>query len=76
MNTEQKAKNIGFSIPELITYAAMLITFGASIYTFFQAIPKIDKLNEISNSLDKNVAVSQVKIERLIQDVQNLQKGK
>jgi hypothetical protein len=44
-------KKIVLSIQQVLTYAAFLITIGASIYTFFQAIPKIDKLDETVNEL-------------------------
>lgn len=44
-------KRVTLSVQQLFTYGAFLITIGASIYTFFKAIPKIDKLDESVNQL-------------------------
>lgn len=44
-------RKIVLSIGQLMTYSAFLITIGASIYTFFKAIPKIEILNERVNEL-------------------------
>lgn len=42
---------IVLSMKQIITYGVFLITVGASVYTFFKAIPKIDKLDETVNQL-------------------------
>lgn len=47
-------REITFSIQQLITYSAFLITVGASIYTFFKAIPKIDDLDKTVNELKES----------------------
>jgi hypothetical protein len=44
-------RKIVLSVQQLFAYAAFLLTIGASIYTFFKAIPKIDKLDETVNQL-------------------------
>ena len=44
-------KQVVLSVQQLLTYGAFLVTIGASIYTFFKAIPKIDKLDETVNQL-------------------------
>lgn len=44
-------KQIVLSVQQLFTYGAFLVTIGASIYTFFKAIPKIDRLDETVNAL-------------------------
>ena len=44
-------KQVTLSVQQLLTYGAFLVTVGASIYTFFKAIPKIDKLDETVNQL-------------------------
>lgn len=58
-------KSIVLNFQQIITYSAFLITFGASIYTFFKAIPKLDALDKEIITIDKNVAVFEVKISDL-----------
>jgi len=55
-------KKIVLSVQQLLTYAAFFITIGASVYTFFKAIPKIDKLDETVNQLQ----VSNTRVEERI----------
>ena len=74
-DTEDK-KIITLSIQEIITYAVFLITFGASVFTFFQAIPELNKLKEQTNSLDKNLAVSVAKIDMIISQLNESKKNK
>lgn len=39
-------KTIVLSLQQVISYTLFILTVGASIYTFFKAIPKIDELDE------------------------------
>ena len=55
-------KQVVLSVQQLLTYGAFLVTIGASIYTFFKAIPKIDKLDETVNELQ----VSNTRVEERI----------
>jgi hypothetical protein len=55
-------KHIVLSVQQLFTYGVFLVTIGASIYTFFKAIPKIDKLDETVNQLK----VSNTRVEERI----------
>jgi hypothetical protein len=55
-------KKITLSVQQLLSYALFFITFGASVYTFFKAIPKIDKLDETVNQLQ----VSNTRVEERI----------
>lgn len=55
-------KKVVLSVQQILTYSAFLITIGASIYTFFKAIPKIDKLDESVNQLQ----VSNTRVEERI----------
>ena len=38
-------KKIVLSVQQIITYSITFLTIGASIYTFFKALPKIDALD-------------------------------
>jgi hypothetical protein len=42
---------IVLSVQQVVTYSIFLLTVGASIYTFFKAIPKIDELDKSVNLL-------------------------
>jgi hypothetical protein len=55
-------KKVVLSVQQIFTYGAFLVTIGASIYTFFKAIPKIDKLDESVNQLQ----VSNTRVEERI----------
>ena len=55
-------KQVVLSIQQLLTYGVFLVTIGASIYTFFKAIPKIDRLDETVNELQ----VSNTRVEERI----------
>lgn len=55
-------KKVTLSVQQFFTYGVFLITVGASIYTFFKAIPKIDKLDETVNQLQ----VSNTRVEERI----------
>ena len=79
--TEHKKENsdtvtkkiIYFTLQELVTYTVFVITFGASVYTFFEAIPKIDELTKTTNELNNHITASQVAIQYLTKQVDNLQ---
>lgn len=58
-------KNIVLNYQQIITYSIFLITFGASVYTFYKEIPKIESLDKEVNNLNKNVAVFEQKISNL-----------
>ena len=47
-------KHIQLSVQQLLTYSAFLLTVGASIYTFFKAIPKLDELDESVSKLKES----------------------
>lgn len=51
-DTNTLDKKIVLSLQQLLTYTAFIVTVGASVYTFFKAIPKIDKLDESVNKLE------------------------
>lgn len=55
-------KQIVLSVQQLFTYGIFLVTIGASVYTFFKAIPKIDKLDQTVNQLQ----VSNTRVEERI----------
>ncbi len=55
-------------IKQLIAYAMFLITAGASIYTFFKAIPKIDKLDESVTDLK----LSNTRVEERVANLKEL----
>ena len=38
-------KKVVLSIQQILTYSITFLTIGASIYTFFKALPKIDALD-------------------------------
>jgi len=50
-STSTSENKITLSIEQLVTYTIFLLTVGASIYTFFKAIPRIDQLDESVNQL-------------------------
>ena len=53
-------KKIFLSIQQLITFSFTLITIGASIYTLFQALPKIERLDtSIQQLKESNARVDQ-----------------
>lgn len=62
-------KRLTFTIQQSLAIvfgiAALSITIGTSIYTFYNAIPQLDELNKGFYELDKNVAVVASKIEDL-----------
>jgi tetraacyldisaccharide-1-P 4'-kinase len=66
-------KNINLTFQQFVAYTIFVITFGASVYTFFEAIPKIDALSKETNDLNDHVALSQKDIQYLTKQVDNLQ---
>lgn len=44
-------RQVVFSVQQIISYSIFLLTVGASVYTFFKAIPKIDELDKSINQL-------------------------
>jgi cell division protein FtsB len=53
-------KKIVFSVQQIITYSVTFLTIGASIYTFFKALPKIDALDASLQQLkESNARVDQ-----------------
>jgi len=57
--TEQTSivdKKIVFSVQQFVTYSITFLTIGASIYTFFKALPKIDSLDSSLHDLREKSA--------------------
>jgi hypothetical protein len=61
-------KQVVLSVQQIFTYGAFLLTIGASIYTFFKAIPKIDKLDETVTQL----RLSNTKVEEKIGNLREI----
>jgi hypothetical protein len=62
-------KEIKLSISEILMYSGFLLTFGASIYTFFNAIPEMKNLGTKIDTLNVQAAVSQTKIADLDHEI-------
>lgn len=58
-------RQITLSVQQVLTYSAFLLTIGASIYTFFKAIPKIDKLDETVTQLQVSNTRVEVRLDAL-----------
>lgn len=61
-------KSVVLTVQQLFTYAAILVTIGASVYTFFKAIPKIDKLDDSVVQLQ----ISNTRVEERIQSLRDI----
>jgi len=58
-------KKVVFSIEQLITYSVTFLTIGASIYTFVNALPKLEALDTSLQELK----VSNARVDQQISDL-------
>ncbi|WP_295119669.1 hypothetical protein [uncultured Chitinophaga sp.] len=58
-------KKVSLTYQQLFSYTLFVITFGASVYTFFNAIPKLEALNKDVNKLDKDISVLTERVENI-----------
>lgn len=61
-------KKVVLSVQQIITYAITFLTIGASIYTFFKALPKIEALDVSLQQLKE----SNARVDQRISDLKEL----
>ena|SRR5258706_10922416 len=70
--TPSKEAAVKFSSGELIAYSSILITLGASVYTFFSAIPEVRKLHDDNIRIETNLNNSAKYLEQMSQSLKEM----
>jgi len=71
-DTGSEEVTVTLSSSKIIAYSSILITLGASIYTFFSAIPELKKLHDDNIRIETNLDNSTKQIDEMDRSIKKM----